>query len=147
MNGWHQGDPVHMDSTNESLCNSHTSCLFFPSASVGNAPAMSQGLSQQCHSLWWKHRPVHSCGLVGKNVGKNRSEFHQMLRAITLHGLRGKWKHWELFGVWPSDFKHKHFNTTCRLSCEFEWSQWHHHQGWAFFPHGYYTQLTSNTSK
>lgn len=114
MNGWHQGDSVHMDSTIYSLCKSHTSCVF--------SPQLLWEMALQCHKGY--HNSAIPCDestalselwFGGQKCRKNRSQICQMLRAITLHGLRGKWKHWVLFGMCPSDFKHTHFNTTSLL--------------------------------
>lgn len=115
-NSWHRGDPVCMDSTTESPCKSQASFFFFLSTSVGNVSAMSRRLAQQCRSLWWKHRPERSCDPGGQRHRQNGSWICQMLRVITLHGLRGKWKCWALFGMWHADFKRMHFNTACRPS-------------------------------
>ena len=115
MNSWRRGDPVGMDSTTESPCKSHT-FFFFPSNFVGNVSAMSWRLAQQCHSLRWKHHPEHSCDSGGQRRRKNRSWTCQMLWAITLRGLSGKWKRWALFGMWHADFKEMHFNRAFRPS-------------------------------
>lgn len=83
---------------------------------MGNVSAMSRRLAQQGRSLWWKHRPERSCDSGGQRHRQNGSWICQMLRVITLHGLRGKWKRWALFGMWHADFKRMHFNTACRPS-------------------------------